>query len=104
MKAHLYSFVVTFSLGAILLNELPANKRVRRAMAVCVATGDEIRERIDAADEDMQHAMIITSRKHLRRVRDLLLEYPIVTDMAKAKGEWVASAKQLIKDTEEVRA
>lgn len=104
MKAHLYNFVMSFSMGVLLLDQLPMNKRVKRAMAVCIATSDEIKTRLETADDTMQAAMIITSRKHLRQVRDVLLEYPMVTNAAKAKTEWVANSKQLLKATEGVGA
>lgn len=102
LKAHLYSFVMSFSMGAILLDTLPPNHRVKKALAVCVTCADEIKERLDTADETQQAAMIVVSRGHLRAVRDLLMRYPIVTEAAKGRTEWVANARRLLKAVETV--
>ena len=102
LKAHLVNFVMALSLGAILLDELSPNRRVRKMQALAIATSDEIKQRVDLADDTQQTAMIVVSRKHLKQVRDMLLRYPIPTQTAKARGEWVANAKQLLKAVEGV--
>jgi hypothetical protein len=102
LKVRLAEFVVAFSLGAILLNELPPKKPIQRAQALAIVTSDEIKSRMDVATDDDLIAMILVGRLNLRTVRSEMMRHPFPVEAAKAKHEWIANAKRLMSDTKDV--
>lgn len=102
LKQYLYLFVMHLSSGVLLLDQLAHTKKIQRGMALAITTADEIRAKMDSADETQQRAMIVVSRDNLKEVRGLIMTGVFPMKSAKARKEWVEGTRQLLRDTEGV--
>lgn len=103
-KDMLVMFVLSFSVAAILLSELKPNKKLNRSIAMAIATADTIKDKIETADDVTLKAMVIGSRRNLEQVRQAINLGAFNVQSAKARREWIESAKNLLKETANVHA
>lgn len=101
-KEHLYLFVMLFSEAVLLLDMLKPTRPIRRGMALGISTADEIKRKIDTANEIEQAAMVYVSRKHLATMRGLVMAGVFPITAMKSRKEWIEASRKLIKETEKV--
>lgn len=104
IKDQLVAFVLSFSVGAILLHELPPTKKLNRTIATALATADVIKSKIEEADEITLKAMVIGSRRNLEQVRQAVNLGAFPISASKARREWLEAAKKLLKETAGINA
>lgn len=103
-KDILAMFIMSFSVAAILLSELKPTKKLNRTIAMAIATCDTIKDKLETADEVTLKAMVIGSRRNLEQVRQAVNMGSFNIQSAKARREWIESAKNLLKETRGINA
>lgn len=102
LKQYLYLYTMQLTTGVVLLDLLKHTKPIQRGMALGISTSDEIRKRLDTADETEQKAMIVASRDNLTKMRGLVMAAAFPMQAAKARREWVEGTRQLLNDTAQI--